>query len=94
MKVAVNGNAEIVLTVPHGSKTEARATEAADAASPARFVKTNYQEDLLAELVQTYAVADFCLIGKLEELGFPYCSLNYYHVLFRFKGKRKICDDQ
>lgn len=56
MKIAVNGNAEIDLAVPHGSTVSPVAST--------RFIKTNYQEDLLADIMQTYAVADFCLIGK------------------------------
>lgn len=58
MKIAVNGNAEIELSVPHGT--------AAVVGNPSasQFIKTDYQENLLAELMQTYAVTDFCLIGN------------------------------
>lgn len=63
MKIAVNGNAEIELSVPHGAT---RTSDSAESRPSTKFVQTNYQEDLLAELMQTYAVSDFCLIGELS----------------------------
>ena len=64
MKIQVNGNAEIELSVPHGTATNNPSTD------KSKFIKTDYQESLLAELMQTYAVADLCLIGKTEEKGY------------------------
>lgn len=57
----MNGAAEIELAVPCG--TNAGGGNSVKSSS-SRFIKTNYQEDLLAELIQTYAVSDFCLIGE------------------------------
>lgn len=61
MKIAVDGNAEIEISVPHGTTT---LTNVNSGQSKTNFIKTDYQEDLLAELMQTYAVSDFCLIGR------------------------------
>lgn len=58
MTIAVNDNAEIVLSVPHGTATNA------GPAQQAKFIQTDYQENLLAELIQTYAVSDLCIIGN------------------------------
>lgn len=62
MKIAVGGNTEIDLTAPHGTTTTR--SNSNNEAQASQFIKTKYQENLLAELIQTYAVSDFCLIGK------------------------------
>lgn len=54
-------NVEVV--VPHGT------SRLAGIENGNRFVETEYQSKLLTEIIQTFAVGEVCLVGKI---GFSY----------------------
>lgn len=45
--------------VPHGS------SRLAGSENGNRFVETEYQSKLLTEIIQTFAVGELCLVGKV-----------------------------
>lgn len=87
MKIAVNGNKEIEISVPHGT------TPPASPSTSSKFIKTKYQENLLAELMQTYAVSDLCLIGKIT-LRFNQLNSIPIIIVFSIQVLRAVASPQ
>lgn len=50
--------------VPHGT------SRLAGSENGNRFVETGYQSKLLTEIIQTFAVGELCLVGKVLKLSF------------------------
>lgn len=51
--------ANVEVEVPHGT------SRLAGSKNENRFVETEYQSKLMTEMIQTFAVGELCLVGKV-----------------------------